>query len=77
MKKVVVIALVLLIVAVMAMPAFADGPGASDVGRTYGELHKELATSGMTGQGPERGGHVPGQMHGGMTGIAGVGNGGR
>ncbi|MGD2078095.1 MAG: hypothetical protein PVH18_06910 [Chloroflexota bacterium] len=76
MKKVLFVGLVLLIVAMMAMPAFADGPGASDYGKGYGELHKELATSGATGQGPERGGHVPGQAHGGMTGIAGVGNGG-
>lgn len=72
MRKVLVVGLVLLIVAVMAVPAFADGPGASD----YGELHKTLATSCVTGQGPERGGHVPGLDHGGMTGIAGVGKGG-
>ena len=54
--------------------AFAahDGPGASDHGKAYGEAHKGLATSGQTGQGPNRGGHVPGQAHGGMTGMAGL-----
>ena len=49
--------------------------GASDCGAEYGAIHKGFATSGFTGQGPNRGGHVPGQAHGGATGICGVGNG--
>ena len=72
MKKIISVSLVAL--ASLSAPAIA-GPGASDVASTYGAIHKGKATSGETGQGPNRGGHVPGQAHGGMTGIAGVGKG--
>jgi hypothetical protein len=53
----------------------ASAQGASECGAGYGALHKGFATSGLTGQGPNRGGHVPGQAHGGAAGICGVGNG--
>ena len=72
MKKMISVSLVAL--ASLSAPAFAE-PGASGVAGAYGEIHKGLATSGATGQGPNRGGHVPGQVHGGMTGIAGIGKG--
>ena len=72
MKKIISVSLVAL--ASLSAPAIAE-PGASDVAGAYGATHKFLAASGATGQGPNRGGHVPGQAHGGMTGIAGVGKG--
>ena len=72
MKKMISVSLVAL--ASLSAPAFAE-PGASDVAGAYGAIHKGLATSGATGQGPNRVGHVPGQAHGGITGIAGIGKG--
>ena len=54
----------------------AGAQGASECGAAYGATHKGFATGGFTGQGPNRGGHVPGQAHGGATGICGVGHGG-
>ena len=63
--------LALILVLVTASPVFAQG--ASECGQGYGQLHKTLATTGLTGQGPMRGGHVPGQMHGGAAGLCGVG----
>jgi hypothetical protein len=76
MKKSILIAVTSIVLGTTGA-AFADehAPGASGVAGAYGETHKGLATSGETGQGPNRGGHVPGKAHGGMTGIAGVGKG--
>jgi hypothetical protein len=59
----------------LAGAGVASAQGASECGADYGALHKQFATAGFTGQGPNRGGHVPGQVHGGATGICGVGHG--
>ena len=67
------VALALILVMVTVSPVFAQG--ASECGQGYGALHKTLATTGATGQGPMRGGHVPGLTHGGAAGFCGVGAG--
>jgi hypothetical protein len=77
--KVLVLALVALMVLAFALPLFAGnagvavaaGPGDCD----FGGVHSGFAQDGKTGQGPNRGGHVPGG-HNGASGFCGVGGGG-
>jgi len=70
LKNILFLSLVVAIMLVFALPSVAfAAEGASDCGKDYGALHRLLATSGATGQGPNRGGHVPGQAHDGAAGI--------
>lgn len=68
-KSVVLVSLVVLLTLAFALPgvAAAAGPGECE----FGETHKSFALSGFTGQGPNRGGHVPGG-HLGAVGFCGL-----
>ena len=63
-----ILVLVLTLVLLFAFTTIASAAGASECGAGYGELHKFLATNGLTGRA-----HFPGIDHTGAAGICGVG----
>lgn len=68
-KSLLLVSLVVMLALTLALPSVAAAAGPGDCG--YGEFHRNVAKTGFTGQGPERGGHVPGS-HLGAVGFCGL-----